>query len=357
MLISAGGYAAGRIGQPPLYFFWKALPLMAAGVTALFFFSFLNKKQIIYISAILGAISALLVLMTLISPTCIKGSCRWITLAGFQLHPSELLKPFFIVLTATFFSFVTSRLDRGISVTKYWTLYLTITLPLLATILIRKDLGMTMIYLAVFTSMWFFSGAKLRYIFMLGAAGGGIVGAAFMLWSHVRIRIMGTGDQFQVGKALDSIRNGGFIGQSNSSFVKSDLPDSHTDFVFAAFTEDRGVIFGILLLALYFWLMFRILNLMQTIKDPMTKLVCGGTVALIAIHLLLNIGTTLNLTPAKGTILPFISYGGSAFITMCAVFGILLGLLRSYKFDYNFKKCLATKASEKSSNTKENRPT
>ncbi|MDR0449195.1 MAG: FtsW/RodA/SpoVE family cell cycle protein [Rickettsiales bacterium] len=331
MLVAAGGYAASRIGQPPLFFFWKAMLPMLAGIAALFFFSFLSRKQILWLGAILGAITAALVLATLVSPTCIKGSCRFFSIAGFQVHPSELLKPFFILMTAVFLASKPKWDKFG------WPLYIAIAAPLLITILVRKDFGMTLIYAAVFWGMLFFAGYGWK-ILVLGAGGIAALGmGALAFMPHLQKRIAG-GDGYQISKALDSIRSGGFIGRGNSSYVKSDLPDSHTDFVFAAFVEDRGIILGIGLLAIYFWLMFRILKLMRGMTDMTTKLVCGGTIALITMHLALNIGTTLNLTPAKGTILPLVSYGGSAFISMCAVFGILLGMIRGYKFYKGAKK-------------------
>ncbi|MDR0319321.1 MAG: FtsW/RodA/SpoVE family cell cycle protein [Rickettsiales bacterium] len=332
MLIAAGGVSAARIGQQPLYFFIKALAPMGIGLFALFFFSFLPRKQIIYLSALLGTITAALVLATLISPTCVKGSCRFLTVLGQQIHPSELLKPFFILLTAVFLSQLPPCGEVETAKRFRWGVYLAITLPLLATIFIRKDFGMTLIYFGTFWAMLFFAGYGWKPLTGLASGAIGLLGIAFATMPHVRKRLLGEGDGYQVNQALDAIRNGGFIGQSNSSFVKSTLPDSHTDFVFAAFVEDRGILAGVALLGLYLWLLARILKLMRDMTDMTTKLVCGGTVALMTMHLILNIGTTLNITPAKGTILPFISYGGSAFISMCAVFGILLGLLRSYKF-------------------------
>lgn len=330
MLISAGNYAAARIGEPPFYFFWKALPTFAIGLASLFFFSCLNKKWILRISIAAGAATLILVLATLISPTCIKGSCRFLTIAGFQIHPSELLKPFFIVMTAWFISFRHTKRE--------WWIFATAIAFLFATILFRRDLGMTAIYFGVLWGILYF--ANINWKILAGMIGvlAGIFGTAVAMFPHVQARIFGDADPFQINKSLDSIRSGGLFGKGSSSFVKSDLPDSHTDFVFAAFVEDRGIVFGILLLGLYFYLMFHILRITRTIDDKLTRLVCGGVVSLFTLHLILNIGTTLSITPAKGTILPFISYGGSAFITMCAVIGILLGLIRSYKFPTPNKK-------------------
>ncbi|MDR2685607.1 MAG: FtsW/RodA/SpoVE family cell cycle protein [Rickettsiales bacterium] len=365
---------------PPLYFLLKFLPHLFLGLTALFIFSNLSPKWIKRISIVLGIAFALLTIATIlppINPDKVKGSYRFLKFLG--IMPSEFLKPFFIVITASFLAHISqfspahffsnkklwhlpflgskvpfagegvpagrgsgNRMPEGISESLpehflntsqpsplfTWPLYLLFALPPLLAMFLQPDFGMTLIYCAVFASMLFFAGTSWKSIAASVPVAAVIGALAFFTMPHVRARLLGLSDPFQINRALDSIRNGGMFGQLSSSFVKSNLPDAHTDFVFASFLEDYGLVIGLLLLALFFWLIFHLLDRMKKSKDTETKLILGGTAALLGTQMFLNIGTTLNLGFTKGTVLPFISYGGSAYVAMCIMIGIVLSVLR-----------------------------
>lgn len=110
--------------------------------------------------------------------------------------------------------------------------------------------------------------------------------------------------------------------------VKHQLPDAHTDFIFAVVAEEFGIIVGILLMGFFLTLVLRGFSRVLQQEDRFVLLGAGGLLTLISIHVCVNIGVALQLVPTTGMTLPFISYGGSSTFAMALVLGFLLALLR-----------------------------
>ncbi|MBR6598305.1 MAG: FtsW/RodA/SpoVE family cell cycle protein [Alphaproteobacteria bacterium] len=343
--LSAGSVAAERIGQPWHFFLVKAIPFYIVGLTILFGTSFLNKKQVLLLSAANLAFGLLLLPLTVLMPNMINNSARFVDLGPFNVMPSDIMKPGFIIITAYFLAKMKQCYGANIFFNKdawrfntwlSWSYYLMVFLPVVFIVFNHPDLGTSILYLAVFSAMIFIAGMPLFLIPVLGGVGLLMLVVAFFTLGHVHRRIIafftGTGDTYQVDNSVDSIRHGGLLGSGDDAFVKQYLPDVHTDFIFAAIAEDLGAIMACGLLVLLFFVFRRLITNATNARDLFVMYATGGAAALFGTQICFNMLTTLNLFAPKGMTLPFISYGGSSLLAYCLLFGMILAIVREDKW-------------------------
>jgi len=344
-MVTAGSVAAERMNPPqPWHFFLlKMLPFYGIGLVTLFVASALPRKMVMSVAWLNIIACLVLLLITLFSPMVVKGSTRWVNLFGFSVMPSDLMKPGFIVITAWFLD----RLARvsgsdGIFFSKRawkidgWPAYLVIFVPMLFIIFRHPDIGTAFLYAAVFFAMLFLAGLP---FLLLGIAFGlfGFMGAfAFMSSAHFKARIltwlgMG-GDNYQIRKSVEAIKNGGLFGSGEDAFIKQSLPDAHTDFIYSAIVEDSGALLACALILGLFYVLRQLVTDAARARDRFVFYVAGGVFALFGAQVCINIASALGVFPPKGMTLPFISYGGSSFIAFCLTFGLLLALVREDKW-------------------------
>ena len=187
--------------------------------------------------------------------------------------------------------------------------------------------------MVVLGALFFLAGMPWLWIGGLGALAVTGLGAAYTFFPHVAGRIdrflSGEGDNYQVETGREAIINGGWLGQGpGEGTVKNIIPDSHADFPFAVAAEEFGIIACILLVSLFAFIVLRGLNHAMKEKDPYVRLAVSGLVTLFAIQSMINMMVNLQLMPAKGMTLPFISYGGSSMISMAICMGFVLALTR-----------------------------
>ena len=157
--------------------------------------------------------------------------------------------------------------------------------------------------------------------------------AAYIFFPHVAGRIdrfiTGEGDNFQVETGREAIISGGWLGQGpGEGTVKRYLPDSHTDFTFSVAAEEFGIIACLLLVAVFAFIVLRVMSTALKERDAYVRLAMSGLIILFGIQSMINMMVTLQLMPAKGMTLPFISYGGSSLLSMSIVMGFVLALTR-----------------------------
>ncbi|MBR5153486.1 MAG: FtsW/RodA/SpoVE family cell cycle protein [Alphaproteobacteria bacterium] len=339
--LSAGSVAAERIGQSWHFFLGKAVPFYILGLTILFGTSFLTKKQVLWVAGADLAFGLALLPLTVIAPHIIKNSARFVSFGFFNVMPSDIMKPGFIVLTAYFLSLMKEKYGSNIFSNRAawrfdtwlsWVYYLLLFGIVVAIIFNHPDLGTSVLYLAVFTAMIFIAGLPWVFIPVLAGIGILMLTVGFFTFGHIHRRIIafftGAGDTYQVDNSVDAIRNGGLLGAGDDAFVKQYLPDVHTDFIFAAIAEDIGAIMACGLLVLLFYVFRRLVVNATRARDLFVLYAVGGTAALFGTQICFNMLTTLNLFAPKGMTLPFISYGGSSLLAYCLLFGMILALIR-----------------------------
>jgi cell division protein FtsW len=259
----------------------------------------------------------------------IKGSRRWLFIAGMSIQPSELIKPAFIVITAWLFAEGSRRPDVPGKMLAVALLVITATL-----LVAEPDLGQTVLFVAVWGALFFLAGVNT--IVVAGLGGLGLIGlfSAYYAFPHVAGRINRfldpeSGDNFQIMTAMQSFERGGWSGTGpGEGIMKRVLPDSHTDFVFAVVGEEFGILLCLLIVALFSALVMR--GLMQAFRrnSAFERMAIAGLATQIGIQAFINMGVNLHILPAKGMTLPFISYGGSALISSAITMGFLLALSR-----------------------------
>ena len=344
-MITAGAAEAARINQSWYYFIQKAFLPYTLGLICLFGFSMLNKKQIIRVSVIGLVVCIFALLLTSFhNPFQVikNGSHRWIGIAGQTVMPSDILKPFFIVITAWFLSLMRKKYGADIFLNKEawklnnisWIPYLVIFSICVLLIVLHPDFGTALLYISVFGIMLFVAGFPLKWLpGILGGVGGlGALAVAFLpQLAHVRERI---GNIFHVQPrsqawySLNAIKHGGLFGSGDESYVKDVLPEATNDFVYSSFAEDWGAIAACALVILLFLILKNLIKHAMFAKDDFVVYAVSGAAALFGVQVCFNLMTALHLVIDKGMTLPFISYGGISFITFCILFGMLLAIIR-----------------------------
>ena len=181
--------------------------------------------------------------------------------------------------------------------------------------------------------MFFLAGMSWLWIVVLGGIGVLGLAGAYLLLPHVADRIneflTGAGDTFQVDTGREAIVRGGWFGQGpGEGTIKRILPDSHTDFVFAVLAEEFGIILCLVLVSVFALIVLRGLMRSTREDDHFRRLAVSGLVTLIGLQSMINIMVNLQLLPAKGMTLPFVSYGGSSMVAVAITAGFILALTR-----------------------------
>lgn len=325
---AASPAVAERIGVEPFHFIKRHAVFLVPSIALLIGCSFLTPKQVRRFSFLLFAAAILLMMATLFIGMEVKGSRRWISIGSFSLQASEIMKPGFVVITAWLFAENARRPDIP------GNLFSIILFAIVAALLLAQpDFGQTMLVAVVWGALFFMAGMPWLWIMALGAIAVSGLGAAYWFFPHVAGRIdrfiTGEGDNFQVETAREAIINGGWLGQGpGEGTVKKIIPDSHADLPFAVAAEEFGIIACILLVALFAFIVLRGLSHAIRERDAYVRLAVSGLVTLFAIQSVINMMVTLQLMPAKGMTLPFISYGGSSFLSMAILMGFVLALTR-----------------------------
>jgi len=322
---------ASKLGLSTFHFVNRQVFFLVIAGILMIGTSFLPPRLVRRLALLVFLVGLTLVISTLFIGTEIKGAKRWIFVGGFNLQPSEIVKPAFVVMSAWAFSQAMERKDLAL-------LPLVIAFGLLAAVtvpLIRQpDLGQTILVSAVWSAMFFLTG--LHILWVLGLMGLGALGLflAYRFLDHATDRInrflnKGDADTFNTDQALESFFQGGWLGRGpGEGTVKRSLPESHTDFLFAVIGEEYGAIVCLMVVALFAFIVIRGLILARENTDPFSRIAAAGLVMLFGLQSFINMAVNLNLIPPKGMTLPFLSYGGSSLISVGLAAGMLLAVTR-----------------------------
>jgi len=314
--LAASPPVATRIGLDPFHFFNRHVFFLLPSFIVMIAVSFLSPRQIRRSALIVFALSIVLIVATLLVGPEVKGARRWITLLGVNIQASEAAKPAFVVLAAWLFAESTGRPEMPAT-----SMAMVLLLTLVSLLVAEPDFGQTMLILMVWGSLFFIAG--MRMIWVVGLA-----------VPHVAARIKhfmnpASGDTFQVDTAMEAFYNGGWFGLGpGEGIAKRSLPDSHTDFVFAVGAEEFGIVLCLVLLALFAFIVIRALSRAYATEDMFARFAASGLAVLFGVQAAINMAVNLQLIPAKGMTLPFISYGGSSMVSLAYGVGMMLALTR-----------------------------
>ena len=270
----------------------------------------------------------------------IFGSARWFETTYFDIQPSELAKIIIILALAEFFSRNTGRVNDLRIIFRS----LLLTFGVVLWIILQPNLGTSLVILAIWFTLLWASGLNLK---MLAAfAGVGIVIPIIsypLLADYQKNRILDFlfpdpsarhGDIYNIQQALISIGSGGWFGKGYNLGTQVQLrflKVRHSDFIFSAMAEEFGFIGTVLIIGLLLFVIYRILRAARLARDTYGALICYGVATLVAFQAMVNIGVNLRLIPATGLPLPFISYGGSAMLSLLLGIGLVQSVILRQK--------------------------
>jgi cell division protein FtsW len=284
--------------------------------------------------SLLIAIVILLILQIPGVGKTVKGNTNWIALPFVDIQPSELAK-FLLILWASYMLANQERSGKT-RVNVFLLIGPGFGLVMLL-VLLGRDLGTACVIAAILGGLLFVSGIELRVLGSLIAVGA-IALAVLIATAGYRVaRFLVVLDPFAVedyknagwqpAHSLLGLASGGIfgVGLGGSRQKWGNLAEAHTDFIFAVIGEELGLIGTLVVLALLAALIFSIFKISLRCVDPMSRYVGAGIGSWIAIQTILNIGSATSVLPVVGVTLPFVSYGGSALISLYIGLGYVFG--------------------------------
>lgn len=334
MSFAASPSVALRIELSAYHFLQKQIVFMVAGILIIVLVSLLPPSRIFQLGWALLVVGLLAMASTLFFGPTIKGATRWLYIAGISVQPSEFMKPGIALVLAVLFARSGAR---------YRNLLIGIGLGVLTAMILisQPDIGQLVLVSLLWGYLYYISGG--RILILGGLVLVALVGAVVLYISldHFASRINNfmdprLGDNYQVRRGIEAIQNGGALGVGlGDGEVKAHIPDAHADYVFAVAVEEGGFVFGGVIITLFGFLAFHVLGRCAYERDHRIQLASAGLVALIVTQAAINLAVNLDLVPAKGMTLPFISYGGSSLLAVAVTMGMLLGLTRRRVRDHS----------------------
>jgi rod shape determining protein RodA len=333
LLISAAG---GEIHP------WASKQVMRFGVGILIMLALalMNLRWWLHFSYIFYGLSLLLLCGVEFLGFVGKGGQRWIDLYVIQLQPSELMKIALVMALARYF--------HGQELPpRFSKLFLPLVLILIPVMLMLRqpDLGTAMILLAMGGTLFFVAGVSLWTLCAVVIGGGASIP---LLWSFLheyqKQRILtffdpsqdSLGAGYHITQSKIALGSGGFLGKGYMQGTQASLnflPEKQTDFIFTLLCEEWGFMGGALLISLYVCLIVMCFRITLTTQNTFGRFVAMGMTATFFLYVFINIAMVMGLVPVVGVPLPFVSYGGTAMLTLLMGFGFLLnvGLHRTLK--------------------------
>ena len=262
-----------------------------------------------------------------------KGAQRWLDLGVVRFQPSELMK--LAVPMAVAWLLTRGRLPPSFTMVMA---ALMVALIPAGLVVIQPDLGTAIMLIVSGMIVVFLAGIRWHHIMMLLAA---LAASAPFLWSRLdgyqQQRILTLFDPFadplgsgyQTIQAQIAIGSAGIWGkgwlegsQSHLEFI----PERSTDFIFAVFAEEFGLIGVLMLVLLYVFIVGRCLVMAYHTRDTYSRLLIGALALTFFFYLFVNLGMVSGILPIVGVPLPLISYGGTSMLTLMAGFGMIMGM-------------------------------
>jgi cell division protein FtsW len=337
MVYSASAASALKNYGSSYYFLKKQLVWFILGFGALMITQEIDYRQYTKFTLFMLAGSVILLLLVFVPSVGhhVKGSARWIGLGAFTLQPSEFVKIAMVIYLVKVFSAEPRSHASHV-------LQLLIPMIVLAfmfiLILLQPDFGTAIDLLIVSVAILFSSGFSLIYMLILFVLS---IPAFYLFiyqvkyrWERILAFFDPWHDRFGIGyhiiQSFTAFKLGGFlgVGLGYGAMKIARLPEPHTDFIFAVIAEETGF-FGtsaiVLLFLLFFW---RGIRIALDAPDNFGRLLAMGLTLMVTIQAMINIGVVTGSLPTTGVPLPFISYGGSSFLSSMISAGILLNISR-----------------------------
>lgn len=360
--------------------FFKQLGFVVVGIMVLVGIQFISPRIFLQLSFVFYAFGIILMIATLFFGTEINGAKSWFRIGPFGFQSSELMKIATILAVA---NYLTSRRNISTENIRYALIAVIIILIPTGLVIAQNDFGTAIIFLALIPVMLFWSGlpygvslfiispAIILYLTVLGWQYG-LISALLLTaviffiqrraWLTVTSLVTGiltvvgvhlalsevlqphqiaritaftnpnydpTGAGWNVIQAKTAIGSGGLMGKGFLEGTQTQLrflPESYTDFVYCVIGEEFGLLGAGLVIFAFGFMFIRMLGMADNHKHPFAQLVTVSVAAVYFFHFFINVGSATALLPVIGIPLPFVSYGGSAFLTNTFMLAICLNM-------------------------------
>lgn len=327
-------------------FFYRQLIWIGLGFLAMFLVASVEWRFFARSGVVLffyGGIICLLLFLFIVG-TRVKGAQSWFSFSAASFQPAEIMKLVLIVLLAKYYSY------RHIDIARMRHIFITgfyMALPFIL-ILLQPDLGSALIVFAIWVGMTIVAGIRMRHFLMLSAAGIVCIAIAwiYVLAPYQQQRIItflnpsadpqGTG--YNALQSVIAVGSGQFLGKGVGQGSQSRLqflPESRTDFIFAAFAEEWGFLGILLLFACFGVFLWRVLAIGESSPSNFSKLFAIGFSILAVVQGVIHAGMNMGILPITGITFPFMSYGGSSLFALFIGIGILQNIYMHRSLSYS----------------------
>ncbi len=340
MVFSSSNITAIQQGLPGLFYFRKQLVAVVLGSLLLVAAAKVPVAvhRVLAYPVLLCSIGAMALVAVPGIGMKVNGNRNWLNFGFFQVQPSEFAKLALVLWAAD----LLARKQRAGTLTQWKHLLVPLVpgaLLLLMLIMLGGDMGTSMVLVAMVFALLWMVGAPLRlFVATLGLA---VVACTALIVTvpHRMDRLACIGitkpvpghDCFQALHGLYALGLGGIFGTGlGAGYEKwGQLPEAHTDFIFAATGEELGLVGTLSVLCLFAALGYAGIRVAIGTKDPFVRYAAGAATTWIMAQAMINLGSALGLLPIAGVPLPLFSYGGSAMLSAMSVLGMLLCFARS----------------------------
>ena len=328
VLASASWWVAAREQGEGAYYVKRQLVWMAASWSLMSFTASINLRRWLKLAGPALWIGCLLIAATLVMGTTVNGASRWLVIGPIQIQPSELVNPFVVLQAANLFAhWKRTGLDQKL-------LWLSSFGVLVLLILKQPNLSTAALTGLLIWLMAFSAGLPLFQLFGT-AIGGALLGTASILINeYQRLRVISflnpwkdpQGDGYQLIQSLLAIGSGGVFGQGFglSTQKLQYLPIQSTDFIFAVYAEEFGLVGSLLLLLFLMLIGYLGLRVALRCRSNQARLVAIGCSALLVGQSVMNVAVASGAMPTTGLPLPLVSYGGNSLLSSLMIVGLLI---------------------------------
>ena len=291
------------------------------------------QRQLYLWSPWFFALSVVLLVLVLAAGDVGKGAQRWLDLYVIRFQPSEMMKLAMPMMLAWYLS------EKPLPPTLK-PLLMAAVLLIGPTVLIaaQPDLGTSILVFAAGFFVVFLAGIRWRVLMAVMLAGLAFIPVLWqVMHDYQKQRVLtllnpesdplGTG--YHIIQSKIAIGSGGLYGKGWLNGTQSQLdflPERHTDFIFAVFAEEFGMMGAIVLLSLYLFIILRGLYIASKAQDSFGRLLAGSLSLTFFVYLFVNVGMVSGILPVVGVPLPLVSYGGTSMVTLMAGFGMLMSV-------------------------------
>jgi rod shape determining protein RodA len=293
--------------------------------------------------------AAALIVLNFIAPA-VFGSTRWFQVLTINIQPAEVAKIVIILVLAEYFTQHYGEVGNVRMIIRS----LLYTMGIMVWILLQPNLSTSIVILVLWFALLWAGGLQIRHLLLF--SGVGVIGSAILIPILIRLNVIREyqigrvtsflfpdpnarfGDIYNIQQALISIGAGGWFGQGyggGSQVQLRFLKVRWSDYIFSAMAEEFGFVGTVIVLVIFAFVIYRCLRAARLARDTFGALIAFGVATMLSFQAAVNIGVNLNLLPATGLTLPFVSYGGSSLVSAMLAIGLVESvLIRQKSLDF-----------------------